>query len=66
MLVLLFFITDLYFLIPAKISHIFIPAEELTIPIGISTNEARKFLYLRWNKLHFRANPETRVTLLKT
>ena len=33
-------ITDLYFLIPAVITQIFIVAAELVIPAGIPTNEA--------------------------
>ena len=40
MLILLFFITDLYFLIPAVIAQIFIPTAELVIPTGIAINEA--------------------------
>ena len=40
MLILLFFITDLYFLIPAVIAQIFIPTAELAIPTGIAINEA--------------------------
>ena len=40
MLLLLFFIIDLYFLIPAVIVQIFIPTAELVILTGIATNEA--------------------------
>ena len=35
-----FLIIDLYFLILAVIAQIFSPPAELTIPIGIPTNEA--------------------------
>ena len=34
------FIIDLYFSIPAVITQIFIPIEELVIPTGKATNEA--------------------------
>ena len=37
---LFFLIIDLYFLIPAVITQIFIPIAELVIPIGILTKEA--------------------------
>ena len=37
---LLFFIIDLYFLISAVITQIFIVASELVIPIGMATNKA--------------------------
>ena len=40
MLLLLFFIIDLYFLIPAVIAQIFIPTAELVILTGIATNKA--------------------------
>ena len=40
MLFSLFFITDLYFLIPAVIAQIFNPTAELTIPTGTPINEA--------------------------
>ena len=40
MILLLFFIIDVYFLIPAVISKIFIPTAELVIPTGTETNEA--------------------------
>ena len=40
MLLLLFFIIDLYFLIPALIAQIFNPTAELVIPTGTQTNEA--------------------------
>ena len=33
-------IIDVYFLIPAVIAHVFDPAAELLMPIGIPTNEA--------------------------
>ena len=38
MILLLFFITDLYFLVPAMIAQIFILTAELVIPTGIATN----------------------------
>ena len=41
MLLFLFFITDLYFLIPAVITQIFNPITELVIPMGIPTKEAK-------------------------
>ena len=37
----LFLIIDLYFLIPAIITHIFNVTAELAIPIGIPTEEAK-------------------------
>ena len=37
---LFFLIMHLYFLILAVIAHIFYPIAELTIPVGISTNES--------------------------
>ena len=40
MLLLLFFIIDLYFLIPALIAQIFNPTAELVIPTRTQTNEA--------------------------
>ena len=40
LLLLFFFIIDLYFLIPAVIAQCFIPTAELVIPIGTQTNEA--------------------------
>ena len=36
-----FLIIDLYFLIPTVIAQIFNPIEELVIPIGIPTKEAK-------------------------
>ena len=36
---LLFFMNDLYFLVPAALAQIFIPIAELVIPTGIATNE---------------------------
>ena len=38
-----FLIIDLYFLIPTFIAQIFNPIEELVIPIGIPTKEAKAF-----------------------
>ena len=40
MLLLLFFIIDLYFLIPVEITQMFIPSAELIIRTGTKTNEA--------------------------
>ena len=40
MLLLLFFIFDLYFLIPVVIAQIFVPTAELAIPARIQTNGA--------------------------
>ena len=37
----LFLIIDLYFLIPTVIAQIFNPIEELVIPVGIPTKEAK-------------------------
>ena len=36
-----FLIIDLYFLIPTVIAQIFNPIEELVIPVGIPTKEAK-------------------------
>ena len=41
MLLFLFFIIDLYFLIPAAIAQAFNPIAEVIIPIGISSKEAK-------------------------
>ena len=41
MLFLFFFIMDLYILIPAVIAQIFSPIEELVIPLGIPSKEAK-------------------------
>ena len=38
---LFFFIMDLYILIPAVIAQIFNPIEELVIPLGIPSKEAK-------------------------
>ena len=40
MLFLLFFIINLYFLIPAVMPKMFIPTAKLVIPAGTQTNEA--------------------------
>ena len=39
MLLLLYFLIDLYFLIPTVIAQIFISTPELVIPTGTQTNE---------------------------
>ena len=39
MLFLLFYLIDLYFLIPATIAQMFMPTAELVMPTGISTNK---------------------------
>ena len=36
-----FLIIDVYFLIPAVVAEIFNPIEELVIPIGVPTKEAK-------------------------
>ena len=40
MIIIIIIIIDLYFLIPAVISQMFIPTAELVMPTGVQTNEA--------------------------
>ena len=40
MLILFFFIVNLYFLIPAVIAQSFIPTSEVVIPTSVTTNGA--------------------------
>ena len=44
---LVFYIIDLYFLIPAVIAQIFIPTAELIIPTGIAIDEANAKIQLQ-------------------
>ena len=58
---LLFFIfdywlTDIYFLIPAVITKVFNPIAELVIPLGIPTKEAKTEMEMRPVIVEFRIN----------